>query len=102
MWDKSHPFVTKPCGLGSLKRTNPLGMGLGGIPNLPWTPSPHIKRGICPTSPKYPSHSCFICPWSLHECTTTTHVSEMPYLSKLKKLDHEKELKPETKGVYVT
>lgn len=29
-------------------------------------------------------------------------VSEMPYLRKSKKLDHEKELKPETKGVYVT
>ena len=41
MWDKSHPFVTKPCGLGSPKMTNPLGVGLGGIPNLPWTPSPH-------------------------------------------------------------
>ena len=39
MWDKSHPFVTKSCGLGSPKRTNPLGVGLGGIPNLPWTPS---------------------------------------------------------------
>ena len=46
MWDKSHPFVTKPCGLGSPKRTNPLGVGLGGIPNLPWTPNPHIKRAM--------------------------------------------------------
>ena len=28
MWDKSHPFVTKPYGLGSPKRTNLLGVGL--------------------------------------------------------------------------
>ena len=28
MWDKSHPFVTKPCGLGSPKMTNPIGVGL--------------------------------------------------------------------------
>ena len=40
------PFVTKPCGLGSPKRTNPLGVGLGGIPNLPWTPSPHRKYAV--------------------------------------------------------
>ena len=25
---QSHPFVTKPCGLGSPKRTNSLGVGL--------------------------------------------------------------------------
>ena len=40
-------------------------------------PSPQglLQRGgICLTSFKYPSHSCFICPWSLHECTTTTHL----------------------------
>ena len=28
MWDKSHHFVTKPYGLGSLNRTNLLGVGL--------------------------------------------------------------------------
>ena len=38
---QSHPFVTKPCGLGSLKMTNPLGVGLrckaknGEDPNTP-------------------------------------------------------------------
>ena len=46
MWDKSHPFVTKPCGLGFPKRTNLLGVGLGEIPNLPWTPSPHNNNGF--------------------------------------------------------
>ena len=40
------PFVTKPCGLGFPKRTNPLGVGLGEIPNLPWTPSPHNNNGF--------------------------------------------------------
>ena len=61
------------------------GLGVQGRLGIPPRPTPSgfvlfgsqahkvlLQRGgICPTSPKYPSHSCFICPWSLHECTTT-------------------------------
>ena len=49
MWDKSHPFVTKPCGPGSPKRTNPLGVGLrckaknGEDPDTPHLSNTYVK-----------------------------------------------------------
>ena len=50
MWDKSHPFVTKPCRLGSPKRTNPLGVGL----------SCKAKNGEDPDTPQLASFKEYI------------------------------------------
>ena len=46
---QSHPFVTKSCGLGSPKRTNPLGVGLrckAKNGEDPYTPHYASSKGI--------------------------------------------------------